>query len=229
MYEYLPWFRPIFDLSVLEGVDGWLTDKEANLLYRLARRCKGKGAIVEIGSWKGRSSICLAIGSQAGAKKTVHAIDPHTGSSEHGNVYTFDEFQRNIKRAGVAPFITPHVRPSTEVAGEWSEPVELIWIDGAHEYEFVSQDFDRWFPHVVEGGTMAFHDSTLPGPMHVLEREVYKGTHFHRIRFVHGITYATKGKPTPLRNCGMLLLRDITIVLWRMKQAWKQLKKRMRS
>src|SRR5579864_2558755 len=87
--------------DVLTSVDGWLNPKEAWRLYRLARECRGRGAIVEIGSWKGKSTICLARGSIAGGKAKINAIDPHTGSPEHsrefGVVWTFDEFRRNIE------------------------------------------------------------------------------------------------------------------------------------
>jgi hypothetical protein len=58
--------------------------------------------LVEIGSWKGRSTICIAIGSKAGKKNKCYAIDPHTGSSEHKikgkDIWTFDEFKKEYKR-----------------------------------------------------------------------------------------------------------------------------------
>jgi predicted O-methyltransferase YrrM len=47
-------------LALVETIDGWLTPKEGQLLYDLARRAPGRGAIVEIGSWKGKSTIWLA-------------------------------------------------------------------------------------------------------------------------------------------------------------------------
>ena len=69
--------------------------KEGKFLYRLAKRSTIGGCIVEIGSWKGYSTIQLAKGSLAGYKKTVYAIDPHTGSDVHhqmyGEVDTFEE------------------------------------------------------------------------------------------------------------------------------------------
>ncbi|MCS6951010.1 MAG: class I SAM-dependent methyltransferase, partial [bacterium] len=70
-------------LALTEKVEGWLTVEEGELLYQLARACKGKGVIVEIGSFKGKSTIWLAKGSLAGAGVRVFAIDPHTGSEEH--------------------------------------------------------------------------------------------------------------------------------------------------
>src|SRR5688500_180349 len=81
-----------------EKVHGWLTADEGDLLFRLARNVTARmGVIVEIGSWKGKSTIFLARGSLAGSRVRVYAVDPHTGSEVHrqmwGRVATFPEFQ----------------------------------------------------------------------------------------------------------------------------------------
>src|SRR3989337_2786998 len=87
--------------ELVDKVDGWLTDKEGELLYNLAKNCTGEGVIVEIGSWQGKSTIWLGRGSKKGNNITIYAIDPHTGASEqkerYGNVWTFEEFKKNIK------------------------------------------------------------------------------------------------------------------------------------
>ncbi len=217
MREYLPWHRNAFNHSIIADMDGWLSDKEADALCRLAQMCAAEGAIVEIGSWKGKSTVCLVTGSRRGKGKPVYAIDPHTGSSEHGDVRTFDEFTENIRRKGATDMVKPIVARSQDVAKEWNKPVALLWIDGAHEYEYVLQDYLLWEPHLADGGIIAFHDSTMPGPWKVTADHLYKGSKFHSIRFVHGITYATKGKVTPMRNRGMLLLRNLVYALWKCK------------
>lgn len=181
----------------IETIDGWLHPREARRLYELARHCQGRGAIVEIGSWKGKSTVCLARGSLAGQGAKVHAIDPHTGSPEHaremGQVWTFDEFRQNIERAGLQAQVEPHVDFSTSVAKVFSEPVELVFIDGLHEYEGVKADFDGWFPKVMVGGTIAFHDTTgWPGVLKVVVDDVFKSRHFRRVRFVRSIVHAEK-------------------------------------
>jgi len=69
------------------AVEGWLARAEGKLLYRLAKRCTGRGVIVEIGSWKGKSTIWLASGSRAASRSKVHSIDPHTGSPQHHDMF----------------------------------------------------------------------------------------------------------------------------------------------
>lgn len=68
-----------FQLSknTANDIEGWLADVEGALLYSLARKCNANGVIVEIGSWKGKSTIFIAKGSEAGQRVRVYAIDPH--------------------------------------------------------------------------------------------------------------------------------------------------------
>jgi len=182
---------------MVSKIDGWLTDKEAELLYNLAKNCKKKGAIVEIGSWKGKSTVCLGKGSKDGECVKIHAIDPHTGSPRHKDshekIWTFEKFKENVKDAKVDDIIEPIVKTSEEVATDFNEDVALIFIDGAHEYEFIKIDFDVWFPKVVNGGVMAFHDTIgWPGVKKVVHKSVYKSKYFKDVKFVDSITYARK-------------------------------------
>ena len=151
-------------IRLIEKMDGWLSTVEMGLLYDLAKNCKGNGVIVEIGSWKGKSTICLSKGSKRGNQVKIYAIDPHTGDSKQrerlGKVWTFEEFERNIKSVEDDDVVIPIVKTSEEAAENFKEPVELIFIDGAHEYELIKLDFNLWFPKVIEGGIMAFHDTT---------------------------------------------------------------------
>lgn len=150
------------DLSLLReatrDMEGWLRDDEAAFLYAAARFGPGRGAIVEVGSYKGKSTIWLAAGSKAAGREMVHAVDPHTGSPEHGAVWTLPEFSRNLQRAGVDDWVIPLLTTSEAAAGQWAAPVRLLWIDGAHEYERVRQDLALWTPHLIEGGVIALHD-----------------------------------------------------------------------
>jgi predicted O-methyltransferase YrrM len=200
----------------VERVEGWLTPEEGRLLYRLARNCTGAGVIVEIGSWKGKSAIWLGKGSKAGAKIPVCAVDPHTGSPEHrqrlGEVWTFDEFQANIRAAGLVGLVVPLRQTSEEAACFLDAPVELIFIDGAHEYATVRLDFELWSPKVIAGGIMAFHDADAPGPRAVIEEFVVKPGRFRHCRFVHSILVAQKVQRASaadrLRNRCSLLSRS---------------------
>lgn len=203
-----------------DSMDGWLTDNEGEFLYNAAKNCRGRGVIVEIGSWKGKSTVWLAKGSKAGNNVKVYAIDPHTGFSEHKRggrrVWTFAEFKQNIRRANVEDAVVPIIRTSEDAAHDWKEkPVELLWIDGAHDYEIVKLDFDLWSPYLIEGGSIAFHDTIgWPGPGKVVKDEIYNSHHFANVGFIDSITYAQKVRANSsterLRNRWVLFLKNVS-------------------
>src|SRR5439155_12715514 len=136
---------------LIAEVPGWLTDEEGEALYDLARACSGKGVIVEIGSWKGKSTICLGRGSLAGASVPIYAIDPHAD-------YRFGDFKANVERAGITDLVRPVTSLSQPAADELYEPIELLFVDGSHAYDLVLEDCEKWVPKVADGGWVAFHD-----------------------------------------------------------------------
>jgi len=167
---------------LIADVPGWLTDEEGEALYELAQRCTGHGVIVEIGSWKGKSTICLGLGSRAGNGVPIFAIDPHAD-------YRFGDFKTNVERAGIADLVTPVPSLSQPAADTFDEPIELLFVDGSHEYEHVLEDFEKWVPKVVDGGWVAFHDTTwTAGPRKVVGQAIYRGHGFSDVRFVVGST-----------------------------------------
>jgi predicted O-methyltransferase YrrM len=168
--------------ELIKDVPGWLTDEEAEALYELAQECTGKGVIVEIGSWKGKSTICLGLGSRAGESVRIFAVDPHAD-------YRHGEFKENIERAGIADLITPLKGLSQEVADGFDQPIELLFVDGSHDEDDVREDFEKWVPKVVERGIVAFHDTTWHnGPRKVVAEKIFGSHQFRDARFVIGST-----------------------------------------
>ncbi len=177
MNEFAQRVKPL-----IADVPGWLTDEEGEALFDLARECTGRGVIVEIGSWKGKSTICLGVGSRAGNGVRIFAIDPHTD-------YRFGDFKANVERAGLTDLVTPVPSLSQDAAGDFDEPIELLFVDGSHVEEDVRVDFDQWVPKVVDGGWVAFHDTTwTAGPRRVVGERIYRSRTFKDVRFVAGST-----------------------------------------
>jgi MMP 1-O-methyltransferase len=173
-------FAPVKEL--IKDVPGWLSNEEGEALYELAQECTGKGVIVEIGSWKGKSTICLGLGSRAGNAVRVFAVDPHAD-------YRHGEFKDNIERAGIADLVTPVQGLSQQVADDFHEPIELLFVDGSHDEDDVREDFEKWVPKVVDRGTVAFHDTTWhDGPRKVVAEKIFGSHQFRDVRFVIGST-----------------------------------------
>jgi predicted O-methyltransferase YrrM len=190
-----------------------ILDMEGKLLYKLAEECK-EGVVVEIGSWKGRSTIWLA----KGARTKVYAIDPHQGTQTHeyeACENTSNEFMRNIARAGVSGVVVSIAATSEEVVKDWDKPVGLIFIDGDHSYEAVKFDFDNWVPHLVDGGVIALHDTiAYEGPRKVVIDNIFKSREFTNIGMWGQIVYARKGKGSLRRNRLMLVYKYLYEVMF---------------
>jgi predicted O-methyltransferase YrrM len=192
MRDFEAYVKPL-----IADIPGWLTDEEGEALYELARACTGKGVIVEIGSWKGKSTVCLGLGSREGASLPVYAVDPHAD-------YRFGDFKNNVERAGIADLVRPVASLSQAAAGGFEEPIELLFVDGSHEYDLVLEDFEKWVPKVVDGGWVAFHDTTWTrGPRKVVGQAIYRSRRFKDARFVVGsLTVARKVERNSLLDRG---------------------------
>ncbi len=153
-------------LDQVAGIDGWMTDDQARLLWESARALRAGDQVVEIGSFQGRSTIVLAHAAPAGA--SVTAIDPHAGNDRGPQEISGKEqeaetdsqvFLRNLDEAGVADRVTYLRRWSQEALDEQAGPVDLLYIDGAHRYAPARDDIRRWGERVPPGGTLLIHDS----------------------------------------------------------------------
>ncbi|MBI5152185.1 class I SAM-dependent methyltransferase [Candidatus Peregrinibacteria bacterium] len=200
----------------IEKIHGWLTKNEALFLYNSAKQIKKENAIVEIGSWKGRSTICLGKGSSDGNGVKIYAIDPHTGCPElwkkYGRVNTFREFQQNISKACIADYIEIIKDTSQNAAKKITKPVEFIFIDGDHSYHSTNLDFKLWFPKVKNGGILAFHDSWhFIGPKLVTAINLLFSSKIRNPKMVDSITYFQKVQ----KNSFFERIKNILFLLFR--------------
>jgi len=149
----------------LRRTEGMTSFAEATLLYELAREVRS-GCIVEVGAYRGRTTVALGRGSLDGHRVPVFAIEPHQaftgvlgarfGPADAGAFY------RAILETGCYHVVRLVSLSSEQVAGGWRLPVALLWIDGDHRHEAVRRDFESWRPHLIEGATVAFDDAADP-------------------------------------------------------------------
>jgi predicted O-methyltransferase YrrM len=156
--------------AAVADIEGFLLNVEGWVLQQLAARGPGVGAIVEIGSYQGRSTCWLANGTKAMGREKVTAVDHFEGSPEHqlgakcesplitDQGSTFAAFKANIERMGFTDYVQPIVASSAKAVQEWTGPIRLLFIDGDHSYERAQEDFELWSPFVVPEGVMCFHD-----------------------------------------------------------------------
>lgn len=122
-------------------IKGWFPTIECVMLQKLA---VGKSCI-EIGSYKGRSTLCLAE-----VATHVYSID----IEEHPG------FKDNIIGYPITIFTMSSVDGSKHFE---QDSVDLIFIDGSHLYPDVKLDILNWWDKLRSNGVMCFHDYEAPG------------------------------------------------------------------
>ena len=180
--------------AIANGIEGWLSERQGRALFAAAANTRGRGAVVEIGSWKGRSTVWLGCGVRARGGK-VYAIDPHRKSNEDPRAETFEAFMANMDRVGLADVIEPVVTTSAQAAGIITGEVELLFVDGDHTLAGARQDAEIWLPRLMVGATVMFHDvatSGYSGPRRVFQRRICRSPGFHRIRRVGSMAIAER-------------------------------------
>jgi predicted O-methyltransferase YrrM len=174
-------------------VQGWLDPDEGRLLFRLARDADPAGAIVEIGSWHGRSTIWLAAGAKAGRGARVVAIDPHRGTYLREDETTEPVLRANLAEAGVEDQVEIIVSTSEEAASTWDRPVSLLWIDGDHEYESVKRDLLCWERYLLPECVVALHDTFMwPGPERVVKELLVRSRRYRDFEYADTTTAARR-------------------------------------
>jgi len=160
-------------LKIIGNVKGFLDATEGRALYDIALEASRKGPCLEIGSYCGKSAVYLGLACQKSGG-VLFSIDHHRGSEEQqpGEAYfdpdlfdcrefavdTFSAFRQTLATAGLEETVIPVVSRSETVAGSWSTPLSLVFIDGGHALETVTADYHAWTQHLQPGGYLLIHD-----------------------------------------------------------------------
>lgn len=164
----------------LARTDGMTSLDEAKFLYELATHVTD-GCIVEVGAYRGRSTVALGRGSLDGHRVPVFVIEPHQKFSGvlGGQFGPADAgaFYQAILESGCYHVVRLVSLSSEQVVSAWGLPVTLLWIDGDHRYEAVKRDFDCWRAHLANGATVVFDDILEPctGPKQLISEILATG------------------------------------------------------
>lgn len=114
-------------------------------LYSLVRGVRPK-RILEIGVRDGVSTLAM---TQAVHDGNV-AVDYHVCDIDSKCLLLQPQLPLTINF---------HIQPSDDLALEWKFPIDLLLIDGCHEYSQVYRDFTNYLPFITTGGFVLFHDT----------------------------------------------------------------------
>lgn len=175
---------------------GFLELEEGRRLYDIALMASRLGPCLEIGSYCGKSA--LFIGPACRQNNTVlFSVDHHRGSEEQqpGEAYfdpdlydakndvidTLGHFRVTLKTAGLENWVVPLVSASETAARAWATALGMVFIDGGHSQESVSQDYHQWAHHILPGGFLVMHDIYAnpedggQGPFNVYQHVLHSG------------------------------------------------------
>lgn len=130
-------------------VRGWLTEAEGTLLAA----CAVDKAVLEIGSFCGRSTICAAQ-----TAISVDAVDPFDGRATPVPGSTLAEFIENIAKYGVSEKVAIQNGTIDEIGPTLEPKFGLVLIDGDHSYMAVRNDIEWALRLLKPDGHIAFHD-----------------------------------------------------------------------
>lgn len=155
--------KPDFD-------DAWYPDEQIAQLRACANSTVHlTGSVVEVGSWKGKSTIALA---QVFDPDIVCAVDTWRGSidesPDHETVRIIAQqnirevFQSNVRIYGL-PNIQMYVMDWREFFTNYRtrtfrDGIRFLHLDGSHDYHSVFDNIQAALPHIVPGGMICGDD-----------------------------------------------------------------------
>lgn len=193
-------------------IHGWLAVNEAVALFELAASLPQDGPrVVEIGAWLGKSSFVLAKGLEGKKDPSLHCIDPFNADGDSLSVDAYHEtserygrplldvFTENMRRLGVDGTIEALPGYSSEVVAGFEERVDridMLFIDGNHDHDYVDQDYVDWSPLIQSGGIIAFHDvaqqGTQLGPWRVAKARVLDSDEWTDAALIGSLLFARR-------------------------------------
>lgn len=136
---------------------------------------------VEVGSFKGRSSCCMAVEIfNSGRSIKFDCVDAweylDTQSdivkSEFEDLYS--TFLQNIEP--VSHLVNPIKSSSVEAAKMYHDKsLDFVFIDAAHDYKNVKQDIISWLPKIKSGGIISGHDYFMSEGVRTAVHELLTG------------------------------------------------------
>jgi predicted O-methyltransferase YrrM len=163
-------------LAYADTVKGFMPRDEGRALFEIALahgERAHRGTWLEIGAWCGKSAVYLGAAAEA-TNSVLYSLDHHHGSEENqagwehfdetlvdpldGRLNTLPAWQRTIAEAGLESTVIGLVGPSTTVAAHFSQPLDILFIDGGHAHDVAWADYEAWTPKLLVGGLLLIHD-----------------------------------------------------------------------
>ncbi|MCX6239070.1 MAG: class I SAM-dependent methyltransferase [Bacteroidia bacterium] len=159
-----------------QNIDGYFDFQE--IYKEMVNKNNHNSLFVEVRSWYGCSTAFMAV-EIINSKKNmkIYAVDTWEGAggllsdenlAKHGNIFEF--FKSNL--SSVIEYINPMKMTSIEAAKKFeNSSLDFVFIDANHDYDFIKEDIEVWYPKVRSGGYIGGHDysTTYPGVIRAVD------------------------------------------------------------
>jgi predicted O-methyltransferase YrrM len=153
------------------SVPSWLGHQEGLALASACYALPPNAIVIEVGSFLGGSAILLAGARRERGNGRIHCIDPFDASGDAFSVSAYraiadadgrplrKRFEANIARAGLTDWVEVHAGTAVSVASAWTQPIDMLFLDGDQSPEGAQLAYDSWVPFLKVGGVIALHNS----------------------------------------------------------------------
>ena len=146
-------------------VEDGISDAVCELLYGLARDVPEGQAIVEIGRGKGKSTVWLVRGSEAGKRNKVFSFASQKAGQDTVNA----EFITNLAGAGIQDTMVSRHEAAEDAARRWKGNIGLLWVNTSYEYEDIKRVIITWQRHLSSNARVAIHGCDQTGTGRVIK------------------------------------------------------------
>lgn len=161
------------DVSHLPTIPAMITDAESKFLYFSVKNAyEGVGAVVEIGTWLGSSTVHLAGGLKASsAKGLIYCFDDYVwrkGMDKKSSLVlspgeSFFSFFKNNTQS-FSEFILPTVCQASKIQWDNSIPVELMHIDAPKSWRELAATLKCFSQALIPGKSVFLFQDYLHFP-----------------------------------------------------------------
>jgi len=136
-------------LEKTKNVYALLTEGNKKILCKYASQVPDGGVIVDVGTCAGASAILMALASKPSV--VVYTMDPNLNPNLHPS----------IKDLGLEDKVIYSQETSVDFAKHFDKEIDMLFVDGIHNYIGVIDDYEKLGTKVKRGGIIAFHDVIL--------------------------------------------------------------------
>ena len=151
------------------SIPGWMPKSQLKILETIVSKVPTNGTIIEVGSFVGRSSWCIAKTAPTAkvycldiwnAELYPHAppvsLDPNVILDDFGNAESIEQAKGSLENFKFFTKDCPNIIPvrgtSPTDFSAWDVKADLVFLDGIHSNPGFKADLEFWINHVKPGG-----------------------------------------------------------------------------